>query len=171
MKKMKGILLSLLLVMLFMAPVKSYASNTEELDLNKADIILQTSDPEIGIAFFISDGTETYKYSSKTKTGTGYFYKTADNSKIANFDCTGTFSYDGSICNVTDVTTSVWGTISGYRVDKSGSKNQISPTYACATGVFNLYKVSIFGDKLTSSATINVYCNQKGVTDVEFNSD
>lgn len=155
-----------------MCPVTSFAQSPIQLDLSKADVILETSNPDIGVAFFVSsDEVDTYAYQTKTKTGTGYFYKTSDGSKIADFDCKGTFSYDGSICNVTDVSTSVWSTIDGYKVDVDKSSNQVSPTYACATGVFNLYKVSIFGNKLTSSATINVYCNQKGTTNVEFNSD
>ena len=154
-----------------MFPVTASASSLNKVDLGKADIILETSNPEIGVAFFINDEIETRAYKNTTKTGTGDFYKTASNEKIADFDCTGTFSYDGTICNVTDISTSVWNTISGYRVDVSESKSQISPTYARATGVFELYDLGIWGDKLTSSATINVYCNQKGTTSVEFNSD
>lgn len=173
MKRSKSI--SIIMIILFFAvsifPIKSFASSFNHIDLSEADVILETSNPEIGVAFFISDNPQSYAYQTTKKTGTGYFYKTANGSKIADFDCTGTFSYDGKICNVTDVQTSVWGTISGYRVDVSKSKNQISPTYACATGLFNLYDLGVFGDKLTSSATINIYCNQNGSTSVEFNSD
>lgn len=172
MKKIKQLSLALaLMLVVAMFPVTTFASSYNKVDLSKADIISETSNPEIGIAFFINDEVELRAYNTKTRTGTGYFYKTASGDKIADFDCTGTFSYDGKICNVTDVSTSVWNTISGYRVDVSESKNQISPTYARATGVFNLYDVGVFGDKLTSSATINVYCNQNGTTNVEFNSD
>lgn len=168
-KKLSFILAIMLVVSMF--PLTAFASSSNKVDLSKADIILETSNPEIGVAFFINDEIETRAYSTKTRTGTGYFYKTESGDRIADFDCTGTFSYDGKICNVTDVSTSVWNTIAGYRVDVSESKNQISPTYARATGIFNLYDLGIFGDKLTSSATINVYCNQNGSTSVEFNSD
>jgi hypothetical protein len=52
-------------------------------------------------------------------------------------------------------------------VEVEESVKQISPTYARATGVFDLYN----NDTLSSSATINIYCNQKGDTSVEFNGD
>lgn len=172
MKKRGKISLFLVTLMVTaMLPATVFAATDGKVDLNKADVIMETSNPEIGIAFFIEDESMAKGYNTKTKTGTGYFYKTSDKSKIADFNCTGTFSYDGEICNVTEVSTSVWNTINGYRVDVSESKNQISPTYARATGVFDLYKLGVFGDTQTSSATINVYCNQKGSTDVEFNSD
>ncbi len=167
-KKFSFILVIMLIVSMF--PVTAFAISFKKVDLSKADLVLETSNPEIGIAFFIQDEVETRAYSTKTRTGTGYFYKTANGDKIADFNCTGTFSYDRIICNVTDVSTSVWNTISGYRITVSKSKNQISPTYARATGVFKLYNLGI-GDKLTASATINVYCNQNGTTSIEFNSD
>ncbi len=171
MKKIKYLSMVLTLMIIIMCPITASARSAEVIDLDKADIILETNNSEIGVAFFFNDELITMAYDTVSETGTGYFYKTSDNSKIADFNCTGTFSYDGEICNVTDVSTSVWGTIEGYKVEVSESTKQISPTYARATGVFELYKLSFWGDKLTSSATINVFCNQKGDTDVEFNSD
>lgn len=167
-KRVSWILTIVLIISMF--PLTAFADSSNKVDLSKADVILETSDPEIGLAFFIQDEVDTRAYQSKTRTGSGYFYKTANNERIADFSCTGTFSYDGTICNVTKVSTSVWNTIDGYRVEVAEeSKNQISPTYARATGVFNLYNLS--SNAMTSSATINVFCNQNGSTSVEFNSD
>ncbi len=147
----------------------AFASVPNQMDLANADVILETSNPEIGVALFIEDSIDIKSYNTKIRTGSGYFYKTSDNSRIAKFNCTGEFSYDGSICNVLDVSTSVWETIDGYAVDVSQSVKQISPTYARATGVFEL--TNLDSDKVTSAATINVFCNQDGDTSVEFNGD
>lgn len=168
--------LTMFLMLICLTTGNAWASYSNKLDLSKADFITETSNPEIGIAFYSEDSISRFykpasRYSTTSKTGTGYFYKTSDNSKIADFDCTGTFSYDKKICNVTGVSTSVWNTINGYRIEVNESENQISPTYARATGVFKLYKKGLFSEKLTSSATINIYCNQKGDTEVEFNGD
>ncbi|MFY9425333.1 MAG: hypothetical protein WAP19_00275 [Caldicoprobacterales bacterium] len=172
--KSKRIFLGLLLVLFIMAllPVSILAASTATqkitmLPVNQADLALDTSNPEIGLAFFIEDEMKTSGYQTTQKTGYGYFYFKQSGDIIANFSCTGYFSYSGDICNVLDVDTSVWETIEGWRVEVEESVKQISPTYARATGVFDLYN----NDTLSSSATINIYCNQKDDTSVEFNGD
>ena len=170
--------LTMCLMLMFLTVGNAWASDGNKLDLSKADFVLETSNSEIGIAFYSKDNkSQSYlhkaagRYLTTSRTGKGYFYKTSDNSKIADFDCKGTFSYERKICNVTGVSTSMYKEIEGYRIEVSESKNQISPTFARATGVFNLYVIGFFSEKLTSSATINVYCNQNGETEVEFNGD
>ena len=69
-KKFSFILVIMLIVSMF--PVTAFAISFKKVDLSKADLVLETSNPEIGIAFFIQDEVETRAYSTKTRTGTGY---------------------------------------------------------------------------------------------------
>lgn len=95
----------------------------------------------------------------------------SDNSTLGEFKTVGEFTYDGTICNVTNCKNSVWNVADGWQVKNSASEKQVSPTFAKAVGVFELYKEGLFGNKLSSSATITVSCNQNGKTNREFNGD
>lgn len=172
-KVLSAILMVIFIMTLKPMPAFATASEVNKLPkLNEANLVLDTSNPEIGLAFFIDEKVMLRgSYQTTERTGSGYFYLKSNGDVLSNFNCTGYFSYDKVICNVTDIDTSVWATINGWRVEVNESTKQISPTYACATGLFKLYKVGLFGDSLSSSATINVYCNQNGSTSVEFNSD
>lgn len=93
MKKVKKLPMMLVAVlMISTCSFTTFTSSYSKVDLSETDIILETSNLEIGLAFFIQDEIETQGYSTTSKTGSGYFYKTSNNEKIADFDCTGTFS-------------------------------------------------------------------------------
>lgn len=171
MKRKRILSLFMLLAAIFMIPARNLSAAPIQKSIEQADILLDTSDPDIGVAIFIDSPAKIRAYNRTELTHSGYFYLKSNKDKLADFDCTGYFSYDKTICNVTDVKTSVWNTADGWKVDVDESTKQISPSYARATGVFKLYKVGIFSDTLTSSATINIFCNQKGNTSSEFNGD
>ncbi len=170
--RIKRFLVSFLLIITLSTGfnLTAFASPQKVPSLNRAAYVIDVSN-EIGLAFFIEEpAIQPFAYNSTSKTGTGYFYLKSNGDVLGNFSCTGTFNYDGSLCNVTDVSTSVSNTADGYKITRTGTKNQISPTYACATGDFSLYKVDSKGKQtLSTSAVINVYCNQKGTTTTEFN--
>lgn len=160
-------------VIVSMIPVSAHASSTTTRELigskvNETGIMLETSNSEIGIMFFDESSLFRSDYQNTSRKGSGYFYLKSSGDILGSFSCTGYFSYDGNIVAVTDVTTDVWEVEEGWVVEDDTSTSQVSPTYACATGVFELYDNN---NSLQSSATINVFCNQNGTTSVEFNGD
>lgn len=162
------------LLLITMMPISALAAEeTPKAEpIRTGSILLDTNNPDIGIELYAPIGEPSlYAYSSTSDSGSGRFYLKSTNDTLAEFKVTGKFTYDGTICNVTDCTTSVWNVADGWRVSDSGSKDQVSPTLAKAVGVFELYKEKLFGDSLSSSATITVSCTHKGNTNVEFNGD
>ena len=151
----------------------SFDNQISEPPLSQAIAFLDSSNDDIGIAIFIDNSiVRPMDYKSTSKTSSGRFYLKSTDETLGNFKCIGYFSYDGTLCNVTDVKASTSNGADGYRMEYDTSKNQISPTYACATGEFRLYKVGVFGsENLESTAVINIFCNQKGTTFAEFNGD
>ncbi|MFV0499060.1 MAG: hypothetical protein ACK5NF_03390 [Bacilli bacterium] len=178
---MKKIISFSLMCFLLSSPLTPvYAENVsysnEILCIEEAIYVGETDNAEIGFAIFdkdvdTSDSKESRAYSSKSKTKEGYFYLKSNNDILGKFDCSATFSYDGSICNTTSDSSSQWEVTDGWIVTDSSKRNQISPTYACVTGNFELYKKTLFGKESQSSATINIYCTEKGVITAEFNGD
>ncbi len=136
-------------------------------------------DNEIGVV--IIETTETnlegdersarvYKYTDKTFTG--YFYKTSDGTRVAEFDMTVGFNYDGSLVKTTDVSGAYDDiVIDIYNVEENWSceaKNittqDVSPTYAYGKARFELtYKGSFNNDM-----QVTIYCNQNGVTGYDY---
>lgn len=62
-KRVSWILTIVLIISMF--PLTAFADSSNKVDLSKADVILETSDPEIGLAFFIQDEVDTRAYQSK----------------------------------------------------------------------------------------------------------
>ncbi len=52
MKKIKYLSMVLTLMIIIMCPITASARSAEVIDLDKADIILETNNSEIGVAFF-----------------------------------------------------------------------------------------------------------------------
>lgn len=153
-------------------PTNSFATDIPPVEpVHNGSLILNTNNPEVGIEIYISNPITTFAYREKSAWQSGRFYLKSDNSTLGEFKTTGTFTYDGAICNVTDCQNSIWNVADGWRVEDTPSEEQVSPTLAKAVGVFNLYKEGFWGDTLSSSATITVSCNQNGKTNCEFNGD
>lgn len=171
----KKIFLSVLAVIMIgtIMPVTSFAASAaSRVEPIKADsILLDTNNPEVGIEIYVSKPIIPFAYSSTSASHSGRFYLKSDNSTLANIKATGKFTYDGTICNVTECKTSVSNVVDGWRVDVERTEEQVSPTLAKAVGEFYLYDEGIFGDNLSSSATITISCNQNGKTNTEFNGD
>lgn len=134
-------------------------------------IILDTNNSEIGIEIYAPKPISTFSYKETSASQSGRFYLKSDNSTLGEFKTTGEFTYDGTICNVTNCKNSIWNVADGWRVEDTASEKQTSPTLAKAVGEFSLYKEGLWGDTLSSSATITVSCNQNGKTNCEFNGD
>lgn len=139
--------------------------------IESSSILFDTDNPNVGIEIYNSEPTTTFGYKSASAWKTGRFYLKRSHSTLGEFKTTGKFTYDGTICNVTDCKNSIWNVADGWRVKDSTDEKQISPTFAKAVGTFELYKEGFFGDKLSSSATITISCNHKGKTNCEFNGD
>lgn len=171
----KKIFLSVLAVLMMgtIMPITSFAASAESrVEPIKANsILLDTNNPEVGIEIYASNLIMPLAYSTTSASHSGRFYLKSDNSTLGEFKATGEFTYDGTICNVTDCKTSVWNVVDGWRVSVEKSQQQVSPTLAKAVGVFKLYKEGFFGDTLSSSATITISCNHQGKTNTEFNGD
>ena len=144
----------------------SYAATIEE----QTNIItIDTGDSEIGVEIYESYNGITRSYNTTSLSHSGRFYLKSDNSTLARFKVTGTFAYDGTLCNVTDCTTSIWEVEDGWEVDDVTSEEQVSPTLAKAVGEFYLYYEAT--NTLSSSATITISCTHTGTTNAEFNGD
>lgn len=175
-RKLVSIILSILLIT-FITSTPAFADNSSSQSLNSSRnqtiILLETNNDDVGVEIFINDNVILpMSYKSTSRTVSGRFYLKSTNDTLGNFKCTGYFNYDGTICNVTDVQASTSNCADGYKMEYDTSKNQVSPTYACATGEFRLYKLGWFGsESLQSTAVINIFCNQNGTITEEFNSD
>ena len=172
--KLKRIIASTLAVFLLgtMLPTNAFAADTTSIKpIQNDSILLNTNNPEVGIEVYNSEPITTFKYKDASAWQSGRFYLKSDNSTLGEFKTTGEFTYDGTICNVTNCKNSVWNVADGWQVKNSTSEKQVSPTLAKAVGTFELYKEGFWGDKLSSSATITVSCNQNGKTNCEFNGD
>jgi hypothetical protein len=166
-----GILSIVMGVSMIPISVKASSLTTSELissKVEKTGMLLDTSNSEIGVMFFVENSLFRRDYQNISRKGSGYFYLKSSGDILGRFSCTGYFAYDGDMAIATDVTTDVWEVEDGWVVKKDSSTSVVSPTYACATGVFELYDSD---NSLQSSATINVFCNQNGDTSVEFNGD
>lgn len=175
-KKVIASLLAVVSIMTVMSVPAFAVAPTETIDerpLSEAVALLDTSNEDIGIAIFIDeDEIQPLAYQTTSKSSSGRFYLKSNDKTLGNFKCTGYFSYDGTICNVTDVSASTSNCEQGYKMTYSTDTKQVSPTYACATGEFSMYKLGLFGsESLESTAVINIFCNQKGTTTVEYNGD
>ena len=175
MKSKKFILIMIAILTLTMAfGTTTFASNLPvEIQIrpfSEADYIIDINE-EVGFAYFVAEPTvQAFAYNTKTYYGSGYFYLKSDNSVLGNIKTTGTFNYNGSLCNVTSVSNSVSNTADGWKIDNTKDSEQISATNCVAIGEFKLYKVGLLGSTtLSSAAVIRVYCNQNGTTTSEFN--
>ena len=69
MKKIKYLSMVLTLMIIIMCPITASARSAEVIDLDKADIILETNNSEIGVAFFFNDELITMAYDTVSETG------------------------------------------------------------------------------------------------------
>ncbi len=162
-------LLSFALVVLVLGtvfPITSFAaSNGDQYEV----IVIDTGDSEVGLEIYESTMPAPCSYSTTSKSHSGRFYLKSDNSTLARFKLTGKFSYDGTLCNATNSTASIWEVADGWEVDEVTSTSQVSPTLAKAVGEFYLYYEAT--SSLSSSATITISCTHTGKTSAEFNGD
>lgn len=147
-------------------PIDSFAASD---NVQTKTIVIDTGDSEIGMEFYEPTGIHRRSYNTTSRSHSGRFYLKSDNSTLARFKVTGTFSYDGTLCNVTGCTTSIWEVEDGWRVKNTSSKEQVSPTLAKAVGEFYLYNEA--NNTLSSSATITISCTHTGKTNADFNGD
>lgn len=147
-------------------PITSFAASN---DVQAEVIVIDTGDSEIGMEIYEATEIHSRSYDTTSRSHSGRFYLKSDNSTLARFKVTGTFSYDGTLCNVTDCTTSIWEVEDGWEVDDITSKEQVSPTLAKAVGEFYLYYEAT--NTVSSSATITISCTHTGKTNAEFNGD
>ena len=159
--KLKQLIAATLSVFLLgtMSPTTAFAADHTSIKPTQNDsILLNTNNSEVGIEFYNSEPVTIAKYQTASAWQSGRFYLKSDNSTLGEFKTVGEFTYDGTICNVTNCKNSVWNVADGWQVKNSASEKQVSPTFAKAVGVFELYKEGLFGNKLSSSATITVSC-------------
>ena len=168
MKKIGAYLCAVLLMsitLLSFSPATALASSNNE----HLVITVETENPDIALEIYRSETVYDRGYSTVTRSHSGRFYLKSTGATLANIKLTGKFSYDGTLCNVTSSVGNVTNVEDGWRVTKTTSKTQVSPTLAKAVGEFYLYKES--SNTLSSSATITIYCNQNGNTSSQFNGD
>ena len=100
--------------------------------IESSSILFDTDNPNVGIEIYNSEPTTTFGYKSASAWKTGRFYLKQSHSTLGEFKTTGKFTYDGTICNVTDCKNSIWNVADGWRVKDSTDEKQISPTFAKA---------------------------------------
>lgn len=155
--KLKQLIAATLSVFLLgtMSPTTAFAADHTSIKPTQNDsILLNTNNSEVGIELYNSEPVTIAKYQTASAWQSGRFYLKSDNSTLGEFKTVGEFTYDGTICNVTNCKNSVWNVADGWQVKNSASEKQVSPTFAKAVGVFELYKEGLLGNKLSSSATI-----------------
>lgn len=164
-RKFRRLLTCILVVSIFafVLPLDSYAST----DSYIGTTVIDTGMSEIGIEIYEYIPVDCYAYKTTSRSHSGRFYFKSDDTTLANFKLTGTFSYDGTLCNVTGCDPSISNVAEGWKVEKEPSTEQVSPTLAKAVCQFKLYKEN--SSSLQSSATITISCNQSGTTSAAFN--
>ena len=96
--------------------------------------------------------------SSKSKTATGRFYLTSNNSTVAEYSLSATFNYNGSTVIIAGQQAWIGNYAKGWSGKKYVGWDYISDSYMWVSGYFTLYKDSEFNNKVT----LTIYCDQNG---------
>ena len=109
--KLKQLIAATLSVFLLgtMSPTTAFAADHTSIKPTQNDsILLNTNNSEVGIEFYNSEPVTIAKYQTASAWQSGRFYLKSDNSTLGEFKTVGEFTYDGTICNVTNCKNSVW---------------------------------------------------------------
>lgn len=131
--KLKQLIAATLSVFLLgtMSPTTAFAADHTSIKPTQNDsILLNTNNSEVGIELYNSEPVTIAKYQTASAWQSGRFYLKSDNSTLGEFKTVGEFTYDGTICNVTNCKNSVWNVADGWQVKNSASEKQVSPTFA-----------------------------------------
>lgn len=157
----KYLVLLLTLVLIISNGIMVSASTTKEVPVEKITTDSIVIDESNVLAFELIEKVSLTK-STVNKSVSGRFTLVSDGTTVATYGLDSSFSYNGS--TVTCTGHNAWSNAKGtdWNCQSTSWGQQISPTYALARAVFDLYHLENGSWVINNDTTIRIYCDEDG---------